>query len=359
MLSPKEIQRYSRQTILPGFNQAGQEKLKAAKVLVIGAGGLGCPALQYLAAVGVGRIGIVDEDKVDISNLHRQVLYNENDLGRKKAEVAAEKLALINPLVKTDIYPEFLNTNNALEIIASYDIVLDGTDNFPTRYLVNDACVILDKPNVFASINEFQAQVSIYNVSKNGERGVNYRDLYPTPPAPGDVANCADNGVLGVLPGIAGSVQALEAIKLITGIGAPLVNKLWIYDALNNHSTTLNLSIDPTQQSIELLENYEAFCSIINIDVPLIDAHDLQANKKEIQLIDVRTPDKHHAGNIGGINIPIDKLHEELSKLDKSKRFVCYCSSGNKSKTATQILVDNGFTSVQSLIGGVLHYPTK
>ena len=359
MLSPKEIQRYSRQTILPGFNQAGQEKLKAAKVLVIGAGGLGCPALQYLAAAGVGRIGIVDEDKVDISNLHRQVLYNENDLGRKKAEVAAEKLALINPLVKTDIYPEFLNTNNALEIIASYDIVLDGTDNFPTRYLVNDACVILDKPNVFASINEFQAQVSIYNVSKNGERGVNYRDLYPTPPAPGDVANCADNGVLGVLPGIAGSVQALEAIKLITGIGSPLVNKLWIYDALNNHSTTLNLSIDPTQQSIELLENYEAFCSISNIDVPLIDAHDLQANQKEIQLIDVRTPDKHHAGNIGGINIPIDKLHEELSKLDKSKRYVCYCSSGNKSKTATQILVDNGFTSVQSLIGGVLHYPTK
>ncbi|MFZ9955695.1 MAG: ThiF family adenylyltransferase [Flavobacteriales bacterium] len=359
MLSPKEIQRYSRQTILPGFNQAGQEKLKDAKVLVIGAGGLGCPALQYLAAAGVGRIGIVDEDKVDITNLHRQVLYNENDLGRNKAEVAAEKITLINPLVKTDIYPEFLNTNNAFEIIASYDLVLDGTDNFPTRYLVNDACVILDKPNVFASINEFQAQVSIYNVSKNGERGVNYRDLYPTPPAPGDVANCADNGVLGVLPGIAGSVQALEAIKLITGIGAPLVNKLWIYDALNNHSTTLNLTIDTTQQSIELLENYEAFCSIINIDVPLIDAHDLQANQKEIQLIDVRTPDKHHAGNIGGINIPIDKLHEELSKLDKNKRYVCYCSSGKKSKTATQILVDNGFTFVQSLIGGMLHYPTK
>ncbi len=354
MLSKEEILRYSRQTILPGFDLSGQEKLKAAKVLVIGAGGLGCPVLQYLAAAGVGKIGIVDGDIVDISNLHRQILYNENDLGKNKAIQAAEKILLINPFVKTDIYAEHLNNDNALEIIASYDIILDGTDNFPTRYLINDACVILDKPNVFASINQFSAQVSIFNVKENGKRGVNYRDIYPTPPRAEESPSCAEVGVLGVLPGIAGSVQALEAIKLITDLGDALINKLWIYDALNNQSTTLRLSIDEQQKEITQLEDYQVFCAIDT--VPEISAQEAKTNWNDYEFIDVRTPDKHAHKNIGGINIPIDVLHERLSQLNKNKKYICYCSTGNKSKTATHILLKNGFPTVQSLIGGVENF---
>jgi molybdopterin/thiamine biosynthesis adenylyltransferase/rhodanese-related sulfurtransferase len=357
MMTDKEIQRYSRQTILPGFNQSGQEKLKAAKVLVIGAGGLGSPVLQYLAAAGIGRIGIVDGDAVDISNLHRQLLYNENDLGKNKAIQAAEKIALINPFVKTDIYAEHLNNDNALEIIASYDIVLDGTDNFPTRYLINDACVILDKPNVFASINQFNAQVSIFNVTQNGKRGVNYRDLYPTPPRAEESPSCAEVGVLGVLPGIAGSVQALEAIKLIAGLGDALINKLWMYDALKNQSTALRLSIDEQQKDITELQDYQVFCDIAN--VPEISSIDAKSNWNDYEFIDVRTADKHAQKNIGGINIPIEELHNRLAQLDKNKKYICYCSTGNKSKTATHILLKNGFPSVQSLIGGVENFPIK
>ena len=357
MLSPKEIQRYSRQTILPGFNQSGQEKLKAAKVLVIGAGGLGCPVLQYLTAAGVGRIGIVDGDVVDVTNLHRQVLYNENDLGKNKAIQAAEKLALINPFVKTDVYAEYLSNDNALEIIATYDVVLDGTDNFPTRYLINDACVILDKPNVFASINQFNAQVSIFNVTQNGKRGVNYRDIYPTPPRAEDSPSCAEVGVLGVLPGIAGSVQALEAIKLITQLGEPLINKLWMYDALKNQGTTLKLAIDEQQKEITQLQDYQLFCDIAN--VPEINAEQAKANWSDYEFIDVRTAYKHAQKNIGGINIPIDVLHDRLAELDKNKKYICYCSAGNKSKTATNILLKNGFPMVQSLIGGVENFPIK
>lgn len=357
MLSPKEIQRYSRQTILPGFNQSGQEKLKAAKVLVIGAGGLGCPVLQYLTAAGVGRIGIVDGDVVDVTNLHRQILYNENDLGKNKAIQAAEKLALINPFVKTDVYAEYLSNDNTLEIIATYDVVLDGTDNFPTRYLINDACVILDKPNVFASINQFNAQVSIFNVTQNGKRGVNYRDLYPTPPRAEDSPSCAEVGVLGVLPSIAGSVQALEAIKLITQLGEPLINKLWMYDALKNQGTTLKLAIDEQQKEITQLQDYQLFCDIAN--VPEINAEQAKANWSDYEFIDVRTAYKHAQKNIGGINIPIDVLHDRLVELDKNKKYICYCSEGNKSKNATNILLKNGFPMVQSLIGGVENFPIK
>lgn len=355
MLTDKEIQRYDRQMILPSFGREKQEKLKAASVLVIGAGGLGCPALQYLAAAGVGRIGIVDGDIIEVSNLHRQILYNSSDIGANKAAKAAEKINALNPFVKTDIYGEHLNTDNALEIISGYDIILDGTDNFPTRYLINDACVILGKPNVFASISEFSAQISIFNYSTQAQRGVNYRDLYPTPPTAGEVPSCAEAGVIGALPGIAGTTQAMEAIKLITGIGTPLIDKLWIYDTLNNNSNIIELSIDPTQAPICELINYELFCGNPE-NIEEIEAAVLQQNPGKYQLIDVRTEEKHKDKNIGGLNIPIDELQNKLKDLDKNKHYVLYCSSGNKSKRATEILLKNGFEHILSLKGGLNNY---
>lgn len=355
MLSEKEIQRYNRQMILPSFGNEKQEKLKAASVLVIGAGGLGCPALQYLAAAGVGRIGIVDGDIIEVSNLHRQILYNSSDIGANKAAKSAEKINALNPFVKTDIYCEHLNSDNALEIISGYDIILDGTDNFPTRYLINDACVILGKPNVFASISEFSAQVSIFNSSTEAQRGVNYRDIYPTPPAPGEVMSCAEAGVIGALPGIAGTTQAMEAIKLITGIGIPLIDKLWIYDTLNNSSNIIELAIDPSQVPICELINYERFCGHAE-NIEEIEASILQKNLEKYQLIDVRTQEKHRDKNIGGLNIPIDELEKRLKDLDKNKVYVLYCNSGNKSKRATEILLKNGFENILSLKGGLNNY---
>ena len=355
MLSDKEIQRYDRQMILPSFGKEKQEKLKAAAVLVIGAGGLGCPALQYLAAAGIGRIGIVDGDSVDASNLHRQILYNDADLGENKAAKAAEKISRINPFVKTDIYAEHLTTENALEIISGYDIVLDGTDNFPTRYLINDACVILGKANVFASISEFSAQIAIFNCAKGAQRGVNYRDLYPNPPLPGEVPSCAEAGVIGALPGIAGTAQAMECIKLITGIGTPLIDKLWIFDALNNNSTLIELSLDPAQAPINTLINYQMFCGQER-DIVEISAAAFKTSTQLFELIDVRTPDKHALKNIGGINIPLENLQERVKDLDPSKHYVLYCSSGNKSKTASEVLLKNGFNNVLSLKGGVTNF---
>ncbi|MFM7021945.1 MAG: ThiF family adenylyltransferase [Flavobacteriales bacterium] len=355
MLNEKEIQRYDRQMILRGFGKEKQEKLKAASVLVIGAGGLGCPALQYLAAAGIGRLGIVDGDKVEISNLHRQILFNNADIGQNKAAKAAEKINALNAFVKTDIYSEHLSTENALEIISGYDIIIDGTDNFPARYLINDACVILGKPNVFASISEFSTQVSIFNYSTGAQRGVNYRDLYPVPPAPGEVPSCADAGVIGALPGIAGTAQAMEVIKLITGIGTPLVDKLWIYDTLSNSSHTIGLSIDETQFPICELINYEIFCGHSE-NIKEIDPSELKKHFEDYTLIDVRTADKHNSKNIGGENIFIDDLEKKLKDLDKTKTYALYCSTGNKSKRAAEILQKNGFDKVVTLKGGLSNY---
>ena len=229
--SKQELARYARHFALPDFGMEGQKRLKNSSVLVVGAGGLGSPMLLYLAAAGVGRIGIIDPDVVDMSNLHRQILYNVADIGKSKAEMAREKLLAMNPHITIDAFQMSLTRDNALDLVAQYDIVADGTDNFQTRYLVNDACVLTGKVNVYASIFRFEGQVSVFNVTKNGERGVNYRDIFPSPPPPGLVPDCAEGGVLGVLPGIIGSMQASEVIKVLTGIGEPLAGRLFIFDA--------------------------------------------------------------------------------------------------------------------------------
>ena len=265
--SDQELNRYSRHLSLSEFSLEGQRKLKAAKVLVVGAGGLGAPLLLYLAAAGVGTIGIVDNDIVEESNLQRQVLYGIDDLGKAKVDAASARLKNLNPHINIITYKEEITADNALNIIANYDVVADGTDNFPTRYLVNDACVLLDKCLVFASIHKFQGQVAVFHyLDKDGNRGPNYRDMYPNPPAPGSVPSCAEGGVLGVLPGIIGSMQANELIKVISGIGEPLSGKLFMYDALNSQSRILRISKDaenpltganPTQKS---LINYQKFC---------------------------------------------------------------------------------------------------
>ena len=240
--SKEELARYNRHMIIPDFGEEAQKKLKASKVLVIGCGGLGSPALLYLTAAGIGTIGIIDFDVVDDSNLQRQVLFDIHEIGEPKVEAARRRLEALNPYVRFNLYNTHLNSENALDIFREYDVVADGTDNFPTRYLVNDACLLLDKPNVYASIFQFEGQVSVFNyVNGHGERGPNYRDLYPVPPPPGLVPSCAEGGVLGVLPGIVGSLQALEVIKIITGVGEPLSGRFFTFDALNFENRTFNI----------------------------------------------------------------------------------------------------------------------
>src|SRR5689334_12978994 len=269
--SKAELERYNRHIIIPEFGLAAQQKLKAAKVLVVGSGGLGSPVLLYLAAAGIGTIGIVDFDVVDDSNLQRQVLFGVNEIGKPKVEAAKARLQALNPHIEFILYNTQLTSHNAPDIIKDYDVVADGTDNFPTRYLVNDACVLLGKPNVYASIFQFEGQVSVFNYrNANGELGPNYRDLYPTPPPPGLVPSCAEGGVLGVLPGIIGSLQALEVIKVVTGVGEPLVGRFYIFDALSFESRTFNISrrddnpLNGKNPTITTLIDYEQFCGLKN-----------------------------------------------------------------------------------------------
>ncbi|MGI4751892.1 MAG: ThiF family adenylyltransferase [Janthinobacterium lividum] len=334
MLAREELKRYNRQIILPEIGLSGQQKLKAAKVLMIGAGGLGCPVLQYLVAAGTGEIGIVDDDLVDESNLHRQILYSSADVGKSKAVVAAKKLRIMNPFVELKAYQERVKLENAEKIIGNYDLIIDGSDNFPTRYLINDTCVALNKTLVFGSIFKFEGHVSVFNHLG----GPQYRDIFPEAPANNDVPNCAEIGVLGVLPGLVGLYMANEAIKIICEIGETLSGKLMTFDALDN--------------SVSLFKFKKQVYSKPVIEKPKVEAqkHDsqeinieelenwLEKIPDEVCLIDVREEYEFDDYNIGGTNIPFDELIDRANTLPKNKKIVFCCRSGRRSKMAVELL---------------------
>ena len=351
MLSSEEKKRYARHLILPEIGLDGQRKLKQAKVLVIGAGGLGCPALQYLTAAGIGTIGIVDFDKVDESNLQRQILYNTEDVGKYKAEVAKEKLAKQNPYINLISYISLLTISNAIEIISQYDIVVDGSDNFATRYLINDACVILNKILVFGSIYKFDGQISVFNY-KNGST---YRCLYPEPPIDGEIANCAEVGVIGVLPGIVGALQANEVIKIITEIGEVLSGKLLAFDALSMQFNTFDITLNPENKKISKLIDYDTFCGTTK-EISVDELGEKIKSKQDFQLIDVREENEYQIKNIGGILIPLNTLQYNLHKINKEKQAIVHCASGTRGKKAIAILKENGFTNVYNLKNGLLDF---
>lgn len=362
----EELERYSRHLIIPEFNIEGQRRLKKAKVLVVGSGGLGSPLLLYLTAAGVGTIGIVDFDVVDETNLQRQVLFTVNDLGNSKSGTAIKRLQGLNPNVRFVEHNTRLTTDNALEILADYDVVADGTDNFPTRYLVNDACVILEKTNVYASIFRFEGQVSVFNYAdKDGTKGPNYRDLFPTPPPPGLVPSCAEGGVIGVLPGIIGSMQANEVIKVITGIGDPLSGRLFLFDALSFETRTLKIHKDPSQESIVKLIDYEVFCGVgqEQEDLPEVkeitvqELEQLKDQSEEFQLIDVREPYEYEIAHLDGILIPLAQIEQNVDRIASDKKVVVHCRSGARSAQAIRTLETKfGFTNLYNLKGGILAY---
>ncbi|MFK8007700.1 MAG: molybdopterin-synthase adenylyltransferase MoeB [Saprospiraceae bacterium] len=363
-LSPEELARYSRHIAIPEFNLAAQKKLKAAKVLVVGSGGLGSPMLLYLTAAGVGHIGIVDFDVVDDSNLQRQVLFTVDDIGKSKSETAKSRLEKLNPHVNFTVYNNAFTKDNALEIIKDYDVVADGTDNFPTRYLVNDACVLAGKINVYASIFRFEGQVSVFNfLNKDGTRGANYRDLFPEPPPPGMVPSCAEGGVLGVLPGIIGSMQASEVIKVITGVGDPLAGRLFLFDAASFTTRILKVRKNSKTEISELI-NYEEFCGI-GIEneedkikeVTVYDLKKWQEEDIDFQLIDVRQPYEYDIANLGGELIPQDELTQNLDKISKTKKVIVHCRSGKRSADAIRDLQNLAdFDNLYNLKGGILEY---
>ncbi|TXC76068.1 molybdopterin-synthase adenylyltransferase MoeB [Luteibaculum oceani] len=367
-LSQSELKHYQRQVILPEIGVAGQEALKRAKVLVVGAGGLGVPLLQYLVAAGVGEIGIVDADSVDITNLHRQVLYSVQDEGMSKAKVAEEKLKRLNPHVKINAIQEFITRENACSIIREYDIVADGTDNFATRYLINDACVIEGKTNVFASITQFKGQVSVFNFKyEDGSFGPNYRDLFPEPPLAGSVPSCAEAGVIGVLPGLLGTMQANEVIKIITKTGKPLVGTLLIYDSLTTILEHLDFERDPNNpfpapsKDLVLLDDYEVFCGTkTEVKMKEISVQELKAwqdEKKDFQFIDVREPFEYDEANLGAELIPVGDVEMNKDKISKDKDVVIHCRSGARSANVILYLEQNhGYTNLYNLKGGILAY---
>ena len=349
MLSPQEHARYSKQIILPEFKTEGQEKLRAAKVLVIGAGGLGCPVLQYLTAAGIGTIGIADGDTIDISNLQRQVLYTGQEIGQRKADVAVKKLKALNPHVHFNIYPVFIDTSNALEILKGYDIIVDGSDNFATRYLVNDACTILDKPMVSGAIYKFEGQVSVFNY--NG--GPTYRCIFPEPPGAGESPNCADIGVIATLPGIIGTIQANEVIKIITGIGEVLSGKLLVMDTLTMSTRIFNFKLNEANKQIKRLQYLPEYCKV---DTGAIQYDELQKMMQQypaLQLVDVRETEEHASGNIGGVNIPLSQFESGYHALDPGHTIVVYCASGARSNKAANLLIGKGFKQVFNLKNGI------
>jgi len=365
-LTKKEIERYSRHLIMPEVGMEGQLKLKQAKVLCIGTGGLGAPLGLYLAAAGVGRIGLVDFDRVDDSNLQRQILFSTKDVGRPKIEAAADRLHGLNPEIQIDTFDTHLSSDNALEILKDYDIVVDGTDNFPTRYLVNDACVILKKPNVYGSIFRFEGQVTIFGYPE----GPCYRCLYPEPPPPGLVPSCAEGGVLGVLPGIVGAIQAAETLKLIIGKGESLVGRLLLFDALAMRFRELKLRKNPdcpacgTHPTITKLIDYAEFCGVRGEEapapqtsVPEITPRDVKARLDrgdDLYILDVREPHEYQICNLGGHLIPLGDLSKRASELDSSREIVAHCRSGKRSAEAVEFLQRAGFRKVLNLKGGIL-----
>jgi len=361
--SKEELARYNRHIIIPGFGIEAQQKLKAAKVLVIGSGGLGSPVLLYLAAAGVGTIGIVDFDVVDDSNLQRQVLFGVNEIGKPKVEAAKERLQSLNPHINIITYNTQLTSKNALELVSQYDVIADGTDNFPTRYLVNDASVIAGKPNVYASIFQFEGQVSVFNYTdKNGNTGPNYRDLYPTPPPPGLVPNCAEGGVLGVLPGIIGSLQANEVIKVITGVGEPLSGRFFVFDALTFETRTLKITKRENTPVIKELIDYEQFCGVKAVEkkikeISVDEFLQWQDGDEEIQVIDVREPSEYEEVNINALLIPLATVSERANEIARDKKVVVHCKMGGRSAKAIRELEEKfGFENLYNLKGGITAY---
>ena len=367
MLSKEELKRYNRHIILPEFGMEAQEKLKRAKVLVIGAGGLGCPILQYLTAAGVGTLGIIDFDHVEESNLQRQVLFGLEDVGKLKAEVAAAKLARQNPFVKFEVHSFKLDRGNALDLLSKYDIVVDGSDNFPTRYLVSDACTILKKPLIFGSIFKFEGQVSVFNyTSPSGEKSPTYRCLFPDPPSADAVPNCSTIGVLGVLPGMIGTIQANEAIKVITGIGKPLAGRLMVLDALTMGSQIIQITADQENLDItSLQDNYEEICQA-PVTEPLDNASDFaemsvtMLNEKllkgeDIFLLDVRESFEYQICHLpASVLIPMAHITDQLDKIPRDKQVVIYCHHGMRSASVLKFLArEHRYKNLINLRSGI------
>jgi adenylyltransferase/sulfurtransferase len=365
-LTKEEVARYSRHLIIPDVGVDGQKRLKNAKVLVVGAGGLGSPALLYLAAAGVGTLGVVDFDIVDESNLQRQVIHGQSDIGKPKAESARDSVAEINPFVKVVLHQTHLNSENALDIFRDYDLILDGTDNFATRYLVNDAAVLLGKPYVWGSIFRFEGQVSVFWEDAPNGQGLNYRDLYPEPPPPGMVPSCAEGGVLGVLCASIGSVMVTEAIKLLTGIGDPLLGRLMVYDALEMSYRTIKIRKDPESPKITELIDYEAFCGVVSDDaqqaaagntITPLELKQKQESGEDFLLVDVREPHEYEIVKIpGSVLIPKDRIlsGEAFAELPQDKQVVLHCKSGARSAEALAVLHQAGFKDAVHVGGGVL-----
>ena len=364
-LSKDEILRYSRHLIMPEVGMEGQLKLKQARVLMIGTGGLGAPLGLYLAAAGVGHLGLVDFDAVDFTNLQRQVTFGTNDVGRRKVEAARERLANLNPEIEIRVFETMLTSANALELFRDYDIIVDGTDNFPTRYLVNDACVLSGKINVYGSIFRFEGQATVFGAPG----GPCYRCLYPEPPPPGLVPSCAEGGVLGVLPGIVGSIQAMETIKLILGKGDSLVGRLLLFDALQMRFRELKLRKNPDcpvcgeKRTLTKLIDYQEFCGIRGeeaaptVSVPEITPRELQARLArgdDIYILDVREPHEYQICQIGGHLIPLGDLPRRVNELDSSREIVAHCRSGKRSADAVAFLRQAGFRKIWNLRGGIL-----
>ena len=359
--SAAETSRYSRHLLLPEIGLGGQQKLKAARVLVVGCGGLGCPVLQYLAAAGVGTLGLLDFDTVDDSNLQRQVLYATADVGRPKAVVAAEKLAAQNPFITLQTHQMLLSKDNALALFAGYDVVVDCSDNFATRYLVNDACVILGRPLVFGAIFKFEGQVSVFNY----QNGPTYRCLYPEPPAPGDAPSCAEIGVLGVLPGLLGTMQAAEALKIILELGEVLSGRLLLVNALDMQFQAIRFrAVAANQQLTALAPDYAAFCGEAPLATtparaPEISADELKAwqrSGRPLQLLDVREPHEADRRSIGGQLLPLGQLAAHLAELAPDVPVVVHCASGVRSQKAALLLLAQGFGEVYSLRNGLADY---
>lgn len=364
-LSREELIRYSRHLLLPEVGLDGQRKLKAARVLLVGAGGLGSPAAIYLAAAGVGTLGIVDFDVVDITNLHRQILHGTGDVGRSKLESAISRLREVNPHVTVEPHETRLTSANALQIIRQYDVVVDGTDNFATRYLVNDACVLTNRPNVYGSIFRFDGQVSVFCTPD----GPCYRCVYREPPPPGLVPSCAEGGVLGILPGIVGTLQATEALKLVLGIGEPLIGRLNLVDALGARLRTVRIAKDPTcpacgTRELQQLIDYDAFCGVTDLpdEAPMLEITprelaDRLARADDVVLIDVREPYEHAIARIHGARlVPLGAFADAIPSLDRQRDIVIHCRSGARSATAVRQLQAAGFTRVWNVAGGILRW---
>src|ERR1700746_86220 len=370
-LTTDDLSRYSRHLILPEVGMEGQRKLKAARVLCVGTGGLGSPLAFYLAAAGIGTLGLVDFDVVDASNLQRQIIHSTKDIGRKKLDSAAEKLTALNPALNVVKHETMLSSANALEILKDYDIVADGTDNFPTRYLVNDACVLLGKPNAYGSIFRFEGQASVFATKE----GPCYRCLYPEPPPPGLVPSCAEGGVLGILPGLVGVMQATEVIKLILGQGEPLIGRLLLIDALGMKFRELKLRKNHdcpacgTHPTVTKLIDYNEFCGIRGEEKPTVETGIPEMQVEELKrrldkgddlfVLDVREPREYQICNLGGHLIPLGDLPKRVNELDSSREIVAHCRSGVRSAKAVGFLQQAGFKKVHNLAGGILAWADR